>query len=269
MPRRPPAHPTDNVDEEWIEEMLEKELQWLDLRQYHWHHDWLLWYAIHQWWRWCQSWLLPFTLLLVKLLFTSALCLPSIWLKLQLRTGWSAEALAGIWTLLLGTVVGDSRVSFICQAMGWLWITVSLVDCDPGMLIDEQMLLVSFGVDFSITTGIWLVAISVYLIGWLPPRLVTASSGWLRQGFHRFVSLVANKDASLSDLASDLEQLLQEAKPVAWDWTSLISTPENAFLNDRPPDLPLPLPSTSAMPRWWRLCHGLWGLLSSVRAWLW
>ena len=147
----------------------------------------------------------------------------------------------------------------MCQSVEW----------DTRGLIDELTLLVTWGVGFIFMACTWFVACGALLVGWLPPRLVSASNGWLRSGHSTVCRWLEHKDTSLDDLATDLNQLLGDTTPTAWDWTSLLSCPEHAFLHDSLPDLPLPLPSFRAMPVWWQLCHSSWIVFGSIQAWFW
>ena len=132
--------------------------------------------------------------------------------------------------------------------------------------MEALTLLATLCVGFSLTITVWVVVCSVTLSNWLPSFLFDS----FHRGYKRLGSIVNDSDASLSNLATDLEHLLLlgDSKPTPWDWTSLITDPHHVYLEDRPSELPLPTLSASIMPWWWRIRHHACGLLQSTRVWL-
>jgi hypothetical protein len=255
------------VDDDLVDEMLEKHLRWLELRQHHWHHDWSVRIVIYQCWTWIQPRLAPAALLLVKVLAMTVLWLPLVWMKLQLQLGLSNDTLTLYWTTLT-LVVSDSRLLAIGQITSCIWTTVSLLRWDQAKLVNDLTLLVLLSFSISLTMTIWMAACGAFLLARLPPFLVNSLQGCLYRGYKRLCRFVESKDASLSSLAMDLEQLLGQSKPIPWDWTSLITDPHYVYL-DRPSELPLPLPLFGAMPICWRIRQHAFGWLGSIRAWFW
>jgi hypothetical protein len=149
--------------------------------------------------------------------------------------------------------------------MSCIWTMTGLLNWDQEKLMEELTLLATLCVGFSLTSTVWMVVCSVTLPHWLP--------SFLLDSFHRVCkrlgSIVSDSNASLSNLATDLEHLLGDSKPTPWDWTSLITDPHHVYLDDRPSELPLPKPSVRIMPWWWRLRYYACGLLRSTRVWLW
>jgi hypothetical protein len=110
MPRRPTGDiPLD--DDDLLDEMLAKELGWLHLRQYHWHFDWSVWSAIHQFGTWLQPRFIPIGFILVTMLMFTVLWLPLALLKLQLKLTLSTDMLALYWTTLSHTVSDGSPLA--------------------------------------------------------------------------------------------------------------------------------------------------------------
>jgi hypothetical protein len=101
-------------------------LEWLHLRQYHWHFDWSVWSAIHQFWAWLQPRFIPIGFILVTMLMFTVLWLPLALLKLQLQLTLSNDTLALYWTTLSHTA-NDNRWLAISKVMSCIWTTTSLL----------------------------------------------------------------------------------------------------------------------------------------------